>query len=130
MPHTDEALSLQAIHAKRVDNPHSTTGSQLGLGVLQSTTGVTAGTASGVATTIFTAPGTTGAAYLVTCDLNSAVPATYSAVALVTTDAGVARVTNLQTATLMSISISGLNIQFTQGSGAAQNVTWTVTRIA
>lgn len=129
MPHPDEALGLSVAHAKRVDNPHSTTGSQLGLGVLQSTSGSVA-TVNGVNSTIFALPGTTGAAYLVTCDVNSGAPATYSAVALITTDAGAARQTDLQTAVRTIISLSGLNVQVMQTSGGNPNVVWTVTRIA
>lgn len=129
MPHYDEALGLILAHIKRTDNPHVTTGAQLGLGALQSVSG-SVSTVSGVSTTIFAMPGTTNAAYLVSCDVNSAAPNTYSIVALVTTDAGVARVTKLQTATLMDIVVSGLNIQVAQASGAPQPVPWTVTRIS
>lgn len=101
----------------------------LGLSTLQSTSGTVAST-SGTPVTIFTADGHTNGAYLVCIDVNSAVPATFSALALVTSDAGVLRLTNLQTATLNSVSISGLNIQATQGSGAAQTLYYTVVKIS
>ena len=130
MPHSDELLGLLVAHTRRTDNPHVTTGAQLGLGALQSASGTATGAASGVAQTLFAMPGATNAAYLVACDVASASPNTYSAVALITTDAGVARITNIQTATLMVIGVSGLNIQATQSSGAVQSFPWTVTRIS
>ena len=146
-------------HTTNVANPHSVTKTQVGLSnvtndaqlkqasnlsdlanvtaartnlelpTVKSTTGSVAST-SGVAVTVFTLDGHSGGAWLICCDVNSGAPTTYSAVALVTTDAGVAQVTNLQTAILMTISLSGLNVQATQGSGAAQNIIYTAFQFA
>jgi hypothetical protein len=110
-------------------NNAATARTNLGLSTAKSTTGSVAST-SGTAVTVFTLDGHTGGAWLVCCDVNSADPNTYSAVALVTTDADQARLTNLQTATLTTISLSGLNVQATQGSGADQNIVYTVFQFA
>lgn len=107
----------------------ATARTNLGLSTAKSTTGSAAST-SGTAVTVFTLDGHSGGAWLVCCDVNSGVPNTYSAVALVTTDAGAARITNLQTATLTTISLSGLNVQATQGSGTNQNIIYTVFQFA
>jgi len=86
--------------------------------------------ANATAGTIFTLPGTTLGSYIVTADINSSAPLNYSAVALVTTDGGVARLTTLQAATNNTISISGLNVQVTQTSGATNTVLWSVIRLS
>lgn len=130
MPHLDEVLSLQANHARRTDNPHATTGSQLGLGVMQSTSGTVAGAASGSINNIFAAPSIVNGTYLVCCGLSAADPANYSAVAIVSDDNAVLRQTNLQTAALLVISVSGSNIRVQQNSGAGANIFWTITRLS
>jgi hypothetical protein len=82
------------------------------------------------ATTFFTAPTLNNGTYIVSCNVAAADPTNYSAVSLVTVDATVLRATALQTAALLSISVSGQNIQSTQLSGATTNILWTVTRVS
>lgn len=107
----------------------ATARTNLGLSTAKSTTGSVAST-SGTAVTVFTLDGHSGGAWLVCCDVNSGAPNLYSAVALVTTDGGAARITNLQTATLTAISLSGLDVQATQGSGGSQYIIYTVFQFA
>jgi len=107
----------------------ATARNNLGLSTLQSTTG-TVSVPNGTLTTFATLPGSSNGAYLICCDVNSGAPATYSAVALITVDAGVLRQTDLQTAVRTIITISGLNLQVNQTSGVTQNVLFTVLRIS
>jgi hypothetical protein len=70
------------------------------------------------------------ATYIVSCGISSGAPAAFSAVAIVSADNNVLRVTTLQTAALMTISVSGTDIQATQASGGAANILYTLTRVA
>lgn len=97
--------------------------------VLRSSNGSTSA-ANDTATTIFTAPLLNNGTYIVSCNVPAADPVNYSAVSLVTVDATVLRATPLQTATLLSITVSGQNIQATQLSGLTVDIVWTVTRVA
>ena len=87
--------------------------------------------ASGVATTIVTASNAgSNITYIVNCALSAGDPTNYSAVALVSVDSNVLRITQLQTATLMAISVSGTNIRATQSSGAGQTIYYSLTRVS
>ena len=86
---------------------------------------------SGAAVTIAVAnQNYANATYIVSCGISSGAPATYSAVAIVSADNNVLRVTTLQSATLMTISVSGTNIQATQSSGGAATILYTLTRVS
>ena len=85
---------------------------------------------TGVATTIYTMPTLGVGLYIVQAALFNQAPATFTAVSIVTQGNGTSRATTIATGTLMSISVSGLNIQATQLSGATNPITWTVFRIA
>lgn len=92
--------------------------------------GTTASTGSGVAVTLMTAP-TTNGVYLVFATLFPANDAgNYNCVAIVSTNGTSVKTTTIQTAALMSVTLSGQNIQATQGSGAAQPINWTILRIS
>jgi hypothetical protein len=68
--------------------------------------------------------------FIVSCGISSGAPTVYSAVAIVSADNNVLRVTTLQSASLMTITVSGTDIQATQSSGGAANILFTVTRVA
>jgi len=124
-----------------------TFGGDLGVGTSSPTTGSLSNTAtlnaglfttlrgtvastSGVAVTIGTAISSTNVGYIVSCGVASADPANYCAVAVVSADSGVLRVTALQTAVLMSISVSGTSIRATQSSGGSQTLHFNILRIS
>lgn len=99
-------------------------------GVFSTLRGSVAST-SGVAATIATANQNHAlATYIVSCGVSSGAPTAYSAVAIVSADNNTLRITNLQTATNMTISVSGTDIQATQTSGGAANILFAVTRVA
>jgi hypothetical protein len=83
-----------------------------------------------VATTIAVGAGANNVTYIVSCTVAASDPVNYSAVAIVSGDAGTFRVTALQTAALMTISVSGTNIQATQASGGTQNILFCITRVS
>lgn len=85
--------------------------------------------ANTVATTMFTFPNATMTNWLVSCNITGSGDVTnYGASSIVTTGGATAKITALQTATLMSISLSGLALQCTQGSGGPNTITWSVLR--
>ena len=99
-------------------------------GVFQTVSG-SVSTASGAATTIASAnQNYSQATYIVSCGVSSAAPNTYSAVAIVSADNNVLRITNLQTATNMTISVSGTDIQAQQTSGGTATILYSLIRIA
>ncbi len=75
---------------------------------------------TGVAATLFTLSSTTFATYLLTVGLNANDPSNYHEVAIVVQQGSTLQVTTLVNSSLTSISVSGLNIQATQSSGATQ----------
>jgi hypothetical protein len=83
-----------------------------------------------VATTIAVGAGANNVTYIVSCGVAAGDPVNYSAVAIVSGDAGTFRVTALQTAALMAISVSGTNIQATQTSGGTQPIQFCITRVS
>ena len=82
------------------------------------------------ATTIYTMPTLAQGLYIVQAALSNNAPTTFTAVSLVTQGNGTSRATALATATNMTISVSGLNIQATQSAGGTATIAWTVFRIA
>lgn len=98
-------------------------------GVFKTLSG-TVSAATATATTIATLPNLTNGTYIVSCGLVAGDPTNYSAVSLVSVDATVLRITNLQTAALMSISISGQTVQATQVSGTTTLIYFTLSRFS
>ena len=93
--------------------------------------GATASTASGTAVTAVTLPNYPFATYLVSATILGAGSADYSATAVVSVAGGsVATVTMIQSPTRLTISASGLAVQLTQTSGAAQVINYSVNQIA
>lgn len=83
-----------------------------------------------IATTIFTMPTLAQGLYLVQAALSNNAPTTFTAVSLIRQGNGTSAATALSTATNMTISVTGLNIQATQTSGGTATITWSVTRFA
>lgn len=100
------------------------------IAALFKTSNGTISAANNTATTIFTTPTLNNGTYIVSCNVPAADPVNYSAVSLITVDATVLRATALQTATLLSITVSSQNIQTTQLSGSTADIVWAVTRVA
>jgi hypothetical protein len=85
---------------------------------------------SGVAITLFTAP-TSFSSYLVTVWINADDVVNYQVVASVNTQTGgAAKITTLVSASLLTVSLSGYNVQVTQSSGGTATVNFSATRIA
>jgi hypothetical protein len=101
----------------------------LSAGIFSTSRGTVAST-SGVAVTIGTAVGGINVTYIVSCGLSAADPTNYSAVAIVSADNSVLRATALQTAGLLSISVSGTSIRATQSSGVTATIYFTLTRVS
>jgi hypothetical protein len=91
--------------------------------------GSTASTASGTPVTIYTMPAE--ATIMITAYLSgSGAPATYNAVAIVKSSGSVAAITTISSATNMTLSLSGLNVEATQVSGISQVITYQYTRLS
>ena len=108
----------------------STANNAIVLGGILKTISGSVSAASGTATTLYTAPSLANGTYIVSVGLNNtAEPAVYSAVSLISVDSTVIQATTLKTATGMTISISGQNVQATQASGITTTIVWTATRV-
>ena len=68
--------------------------------------------------------------HLVTATISSGAPATYSSVALITSSGLLWRLTTLQTAANLTLSMGAEQLRVTQTSGAPADVMWTLTRIS
>ena len=101
----------------------------LNAGVFATLRGSVAST-SGVAVTIGTSTLGGNETYIVSVGIFSGAPTVYSAVAIVSADGSVLRSTTLQTASLMTISVSGTNIQALQASGGPATIQYSIIRIA
>ena len=102
-------------------------------GLFKSFSGSNGGTSSGVSVTLFTVPNG-NATYMVTAGVyNTQSAGLYSEVAVVCANAGASvslDASIVKDGGLMSISVSGANVQASQGSGTTQTISWTATRIA
>lgn len=122
---------LFVVGATTLNSTLAVTGeSTLTAGVRSST--VTGAMASGVATTAVALTSGDLATYIVRASLGGPVndPTNYAAVSIICVDGTAAVITSLETAPLMVISLSGLNVQVTQTSGSLNTVKVVVLRIA
>jgi len=99
-------------------------------GGIFSTANGSAASTSAVAATLFAVNGTDNEVYIVSAAVPTGTPALYVTVYLVTCGGGTLSATVLQSATSISISVSGLNVRATQISGAPQNIAWKALRVA
>ena len=98
-------------------------------GGLFSTHNGTQSVAYNTATTVATFP-SGEANYIVSASLiNSGAPATYNAVAVVGTSQSSAAITTLNSTSGMTLSMSGLNLQVTQGQGTTQTIAFSILRL-
>jgi hypothetical protein len=94
------------------------------------TASASASALTGVATTIIAIPNDTPCAYLVSAHTGIANDVSnYSAVAIVLANGSTARIALNNNAALLTITLSGLNVQVTQSSGGTQTVTVTLTKL-
>lgn len=101
-------------------------------GAVSTVSGAIASLTSGVAATMFTLSGTVPSeGWIVSSDLQGEATTSYQAVYLVSyTSSNVVTITQLVKGNLASITASGLNIQYTQGSGGTKtNNRWSAVRI-
>lgn len=92
---------------------------------------VTVSTASATPVTILALPVLTGwSVYLVSATRNNVNDAAnYNTTALVSTNGTAARITTLQSGALLTITLSGLNLQATQASGGSAVITYSIFKI-
>jgi hypothetical protein len=81
------------------------------------------------ATTIATIPSGTRSSYLVTISLNVVDAINYGAAAIIVVDNSSASLATIKTGALMTLTMSGLNIQATSGAGTTNTGYWSVTRL-
>lgn len=93
--------------------------------------GVTASAATATPVTIMTLPVLAGwSVYLVSATRNNVNDAAnYNTTAIVSTNGTAARITTLQSGALLTITLSGLNVQATQSSGGAAVITYSIFKI-
>ena len=85
---------------------------------------------SATPTTIFTIPNGAVSMYLVSANIGSVGDAAnYSAFAIIAADGATARIVSGTNAPLQTITLSGLNVQSTQSSGATRAINLTATKI-
>jgi hypothetical protein len=96
----------------------------------KSTSGVFGGPASGATVTLTTLPIVNDGTWLVTgCLSGTGSAAGSSCVGVVTTQGSSSVYTPIKTATNLTLSASGLNLQGAQNVGAPYSITWTLTRL-
>jgi hypothetical protein len=100
------------------------------LQVVKSKTGNTGSVASGTATTLFALTGDYEESYIVNASLHTADTANYFAVSIVVNSDTARSITALRTVGLMSITLSGANVQATQTSGGSTTIYWNATRLS
>jgi hypothetical protein len=102
-------------------------------GLFKSFSGSNGGVSSGTSVTLFTLPNN-NATYMVTAQVaNTGNAGAYSEVAIVCAIAGGSvslSASIVKQGSLITISVSGANVQASQGSGVNQTISWTATRIA
>ncbi len=97
-------------------------------------TSVTANGDNNVATTIYTLPdsGTAISLYIVSATITSpsASPANYAAYAIIAVENGATKIMTQVNGGLMTITLSGMDVQVTQSSGGNQDFNAKITRVA
>ena len=97
----------------------------------KSLSGVYVSPATGTTVTLTTLPNVSSGVWLVTAALaGSANVTAYSCVGVVSSQATGAVYTPLKTATGLTVSVSGLNLQGNQTSGGTYSITWSLTRLS
>jgi hypothetical protein len=102
--------------------------SQILAGIFSTLIGTASSVVTATPTTIFAAP--SESTLIVAAYVSGAAPSDYKVVAVVKVSGGVVAITSISTATSITITASGTNIQVTQTSGGTQNVGFNVLRLA
>jgi hypothetical protein len=102
--------------------------SQILAGIFSTLIGTASSVVTATPTTIFAAP--SESTLMVTAYVAGAAPSDYKVVAVVKVSGGVVAITTISTATSITITASGTNVQVTQTSGGSQNVGFNVLRLA
>ena len=100
------------------------------LQVVKSKTGNTGSVANATATTLFALTGDYEESYIVNASVHTADTANYFAVSLVVNSDTARSITALRTVGLMTITLSGGNVQATQLSGGNAVIYWNATRLS
>jgi hypothetical protein len=100
-------------------------------GIFRSISGATASTASATPVTLFALPSSGIATYFLTVTLSPAAAASnYHATYMVGCSANTAVIQPIKAGTSLTVALSGMNVQATQTSGAAQVMNWSAVRMA
>jgi hypothetical protein len=100
------------------------------LQIVKSKSGNTGSVTTGVATTLFALVGDYEESYIVNASVHAADTANYFAVSIVVNSDTARSITALRTVGLMTISLSGGNVQATQISGGNATIYWNATRLS
>jgi hypothetical protein len=96
----------------------------------KSSSGVYGSPASGSPVTLTTLPNVADGTWLVTgCLSGTGAVAAYSCAGIISTQGTSSVYSAIKTATNLALSVSGLNFQGTQSSGAVYSISWTITKI-
>jgi hypothetical protein len=97
----------------------------------KSLSGVYANAANATTVTLTTLPSVSSGVWLASVELDNTANATAnSCFGVLTSQTGTAVYTPLKTATGLTVSVSGLNLQGNQTSGAPYSITWSLTRLS
>jgi len=97
-------------------------------GIFSTLNGILSSVATATPTTLFAAP--SESTLMVTASVNGASPSDYKVVAVVKRGGAAVAITTISSATGITITASGTNIQVTQTSGGTQNIYFNVIRLA
>ena len=97
-------------------------------GIFSTLNGILSSVATATPTTIFAAP--SDSILMVTASVNGASPSDYKVLAVVKRGGAVVAITTISSATNVTITSSGTDIQATQTSGGTQNIYFNVLRLA
>ena len=97
-------------------------------GIFSTLNGILSSVATATPTTIFAAP--SDSILMVTASVNGAAPSDYKVVAVVKRGGAAVAITTISSATSVTITSSGTDIQATQTSGGNQNIYFNVLRLA
>lgn len=129
----DCTLALDQAISPTWSSTHTFSNSIVASAGVQTYSGNSGSLTNATATTIKALPNVTAAVYLVCAQLIAGAGdvADYNAVYLVQTSGTVAAATALKAGALLTVSVSGLNVQVTQSSGATQaaGANWSILRI-
>jgi hypothetical protein len=96
----------------------------------KSLSGIFTNAANGATVTLTTLPNVNLGTWLVTVGIGAGDAALYNCVGVLSSSLTTAIYTPIKTATSMTVSVSGLNLQGNQNSGSANTIAWLLTRLS